>query len=251
MASCEDVDQLLTPYLDDEVEAEQGRAVAGHLQACPSCARRAAVEATARRVVMVKAAGLAARAPESLRRRCGALAVKPPARQRWVGAGWRLAGLAAASLVVIGLSGAIAYGVLTHSPTALVVGLTLDHLKCFALLEAGGEQADPAAVRSQLRADYGRTLPVPASLPRERLTLVGARRCFSTDGKVAHLLYRHDGHAVSLFMVPGSSREAGRIRVAGHVARIWSHDATTYVLLGSESEAALRPVAAYFQAARF
>jgi len=250
MASCQDVDRLLTPYLDSEVETADKEAVEGHLRRCPPCATRAMAEGTARRVVMVKAAALSARAPDTLRQRCAALAPTP--RQRWRrAAGWRVAGLATASLVVVALSATVAYGIVTHSPTLLVVELTLDHLKCFALFEPRVTQADAAAVAKQLEADYGWRLAIPAGLPQEHLTLLGARRCFSTDGRVAHVLYRHDGRAVSLFMMPRTSREAARIELAGHVARIWSRDATTYVLLGSESEPDMQQVAAYFEAARF
>jgi anti-sigma factor RsiW len=165
--------------------------------------------------------------------------------------GWRVVGLATSSLIVVGLAATMAHGIVTHSPTLLVAELTLDHLKCFALFEPRATQVDPSAVASGLQADYGWQLDVPGSLPREHLTLLGARRCFSTDGQVAHVMYRHDGRPVSLFMMPRTSREAARVAVAGHVARIWSRASTTYVLLGSESEPELQAVATYFQSARF
>ena len=65
---------------------------------------------------------------------------------------------------------------------------------------------------------------IPAGLPRERLTLIGARRCLSTDGQVAHVLYRHAGRPVSLFMMPGRfarrrARCHGRSRRPHLVAR--------------------------------
>jgi anti-sigma factor RsiW len=145
----------------------------------------------------------------------------------------------------------MAHGIVTHSPTLLVAELTLDHLKSFALFEPRATQADPSAVASGLQANYGWQFDVPGSLPREHLTLLGARRCFSTDGQVAHVMYRHDGRPVSLFMMPRASRAAARVAVPGHVARIWSRAATTYVLLGSESEPELQAVATYFQSGRF
>ena len=129
--------------------------------------------------------------------------------------------------------------------------LTLDHVKCFALFEPRDAQPDPAALAGRLQADYGWRFTIPAGLPRERLTLIGARRCLSTDGQVAHVLYRHAGRPVSLFMMPGGSRDDARAAIAGHVARIWSRDSTTYVLVGSESEPEIQQVAAYFQSARF
>ena len=250
MESCQDVSRLITPYLDGEAVEVDRQAVDAHLRACQPCERRAAAEGTARRVLMVKAASLSVTAPEALRVRCAALAPTPKKQRRWVPLGWRAVSLATASLVVAGLAGTLLYGVVTHSPTVLAAELTLDHLKCFALFEPRVAEAEAAAVAKQLEADYGWRLEVPASSPTDRLTLIGARRCLSTDGRVAHVLYRHNGKPVSLFMMPGTSRPETRIAVAGHVARVWARGDTTYVMVGSESEPDLRPVAAYFQSAR-
>jgi anti-sigma factor RsiW len=251
MAGCQDVGRLLTPYLDAEVEAADRQAVEAHLRTCQPCARRAAAEDAARRVLMVRAATLSVRAPGGLRQRCEALAPKRLERPWWGTVSWRMLGLASASLVVVALGTTIAYGIATHSQALLVAELALDHVKCFALFEPHVAQADPAVVARQLEADYGWRLAVPAGSPRDRLTLLGARRCYSTDGQVAHVLYRHAGRPVSLFMMPGTAREASSVAMAGHLARIWSRGDTTYVLVGSESEPDLQPVAAYFQSARF
>jgi anti-sigma factor (TIGR02949 family) len=251
MANCRDVCDLLTPYLDSEIEAADRAAVEGHLRACPPCARRAAAEGAARKVVMVRAASLAVAAPESLRRRCDAMAPKRLAAPRWAVSGWRVRSLSAVSLAVVVIAAGVAYGVAVHSPTLLAAELAMDHVKCFALFEPRVGEADPAAVATQLQADYGWRLAIPAGLPREHLRLLGARRCVSTDGQVAHVLYRHGAHALSLFMMPGTAREPARVALAGHVARIWSSGATTLILVGSETDAEIQPVAAYFQSARF
>jgi hypothetical protein len=52
-------------------------------------------------------------------------------------------------------------------------------------------------------------------------------------------------------MMPGIVYEPSSMAMVGHIARIWSRGDTTYVLIGSESEPELEPVADYFQAARF
>jgi anti-sigma factor RsiW len=247
MASCQDLDRLLTPYLDAEVTPQEKQDVERHLGVCPPCARRAAAEGAARRIVMVRAEALSVRAPERLRARCLALA---PCRRRrwWAMPAWRSLGLATASLAVLLVVGAVV-GALAHSPTVLAAELSLDHMKCFALFEPrGGRAADPVAVSRQLEADYGWHLKVPASLPDQRLTLLGARRCFSTDGRVAHVLYRHGGRPVSLFMLPRTTYETARVAVgaAGRATQIWSRGSTTYVLLGDESEREMSPIADYF-----
>jgi len=251
MASCRDVRGRMTPYLDAGIAAADRQDVEGHLRTCQPCARRAAAEGAARRVMMVKAATLSVSAPDALRERCAALAPRRRERPWWRPVSLRALSLATASLVVAGLAGTLVYAVATGSPTLLAAELALDHVKCFALFEPRVAQADAAAVASQLEADYGWHLNVPASSPDDRLTLLGARRCLSTDGRVAHVLYRHNGRPVSLFMMPGTARPEARIAVAGHVARVWTRGGTTYVMVGSESEPELRPVAAYFQSARF
>jgi anti-sigma factor RsiW len=251
MATCHDLDRLLTSYLDAEAGAADRQAVERHLGECPPCARRAAAEGAARRVVTVRAAVLAIPAPEALRRRCAALAPGARSAGWWIAMGWHPAVLAAASAVMIGLAATVGYGVVTDSPTLLVAELTLDHLKCFALFEPREARGDPAAVAREMQADYGWQVGVPGSLPGAHLTLIGARRCYAITGRMAHVMYRHEGRAVSLFVLPGTSRVAARVELAGHVARIWSRHANTYVLLGSEGEPALQRVATYFQSAGF
>jgi anti-sigma factor RsiW len=241
----------MTPYLDAEIAAAERQEVEGHLRTCQSCAGLAAAEGAARRVMMVKAAALSVSAPEALRERCVALAPKLRERPWWGPISLRALSLAAAGLVVAGLAGTLVYAVATGSATLLAAELALDHVKCFALFEPHVAEADAAAVARQLEADYGWRLDVPASSPADRLVLLGARRCLSTDGRVAHVLYRHNGRPVSLFLIPGTARPEARVAVAGHVARIWTRGDTTCVMVGSESEPDLRPVAAYFQSARF
>jgi anti-sigma factor RsiW len=255
MASCRDVDRLLTAYLDAEASAVERRDVDAHLAECATCARRARAEDAARRVLMLRGPGLAVHAPADLRLRCAALAPRPlGGRRPWDRAwrsmsGWQRTGLAWASVATLAVAAVLAYGAVSHSPTLLAAELRMDHMKCFAFFEPRERDADPAAVAAQLLSDYGWKLRIPGSLASERLTLLGARRCFSTDGGLAHVLYRHAGRPVSLFVMPKTSRPEARVELAGRVATIWSAGATTYVLLADESERDLQPVAAYFRSA--
>ena len=143
----------------------------------------------------------------------------------------------------------LTYGVVSHSPTLLAAELSLDHLKCFALLRAQRRARRPRRRwPRQLEQDYGWRLRVPGDLPSQQLTLLGARRCLSTDGQVAHVLYRHAGRPVSLFIMPRTTRPEARVaRRRAASSRIWSRGDTSYVLLGDETERELQPIAEYFK----
>lgn len=248
---CDEVDPLLTPYLDGEAPPDVREGVSSHLGRCRPCAARAAREDAARRLVQLRARTLTPPAPPALRSRCAGLARPsvPPAGAWFTFKGLRLAVATAAVVLLAGVTG---YGAVTHSVTLLVAGLTLDHLKCFALSGTPPQQqVDPHDVEARLARDYGWSMVIPGGAPRERLTLVGARRCLSSDGRAAHVLYRHAGKALSLFVMPDTAREAASASFAGYPARIWSRGRTTFVLLASESDAAMRPVAEYFQAAAY
>jgi hypothetical protein len=47
-------------------------------------------------------------------------------------------------------------------------------------------------------------------------------------------MYMHNGHPVSLFMLPRESREDQLVEVFGHQCRIWSEGDRTFVLVARE-----------------
>jgi len=249
--NCDELEPVLTPYIDGEAPPGDRERVAEHLQRCRPCATRAAGEQAASRLVHLRARSLAPAAPRALRERCAALVRRPaPLGLTWFS--WQPVRLAAATSIVLLLAGFAGFALFGHSNTLLVAGLTLDHVKCFAF--SGGApsaEADPRAVEAGLRQDYGWRLRVPPGATREGLRLVGARRCLSSDGTVAHLLYRHAGKPVSLFVLPESVRKTVSTSFIGYPSRVWSRGATTFVLVGSESDAVMQPVARYFQAAAY
>ena len=122
-------------------------------------------------------------------------------------------------------------------------------LKCFALFERVSTEPDPATLSRELHQAYGWQLKVPPTEPALKLQLVGGRRCFSTDGRVAHILYRHDGRALSLFVMPAVVRSAAALGVIGHQAIMWSRGGMTYALVAREDRRDLEKVATYMQGA--
>ena len=68
------------------------------------------------------------------------------------------------------------------------------------------------------------------------MELLGARVCLYGRGLAAHLMYRHNGQPVSVFMIPKTSRSEAVVDVMGHEAAIWSTGGRTFVLVAREPE---------------
>ena len=56
MMTCHEVDQLVTPFIDDECTVAERAAILGHLQECHGCRTRVEAESTARHVLSAHAA---------------------------------------------------------------------------------------------------------------------------------------------------------------------------------------------------
>ena len=235
-AELPDIEPLVTPYVDDGRTAADRSIVAAHLEGCRPVPRPGRCRARGPPCAAgPHAASLVGRAPLDLRARCAA-ALRAPAAAG-LAAGGRTARLSMAAAVVPGRrrrrrvrrrSAALA-----DAPRRQ---LTLDHLKCFAFFEASSGPADPVELEAKLQRAYGWRRRACRRRPRTAsLQLVGARRCLTADGRIAHVLYRHDGRPLSLFVLPATERPSGHVEVFGYETRIWSHAGTTFVLVGGES----------------
>ncbi len=240
MPTCPEIEPLITAFVDQEASAAERAAVSAHLGECAACRRRANEEGIARRVLHERADVFRLEAPASLRARCQ----PPPRRAPLFRAFIRPLPAWAAALLVVVLVGAAFYGA-GRVPTVFAAELALDHLKCFALFDKSSGPGDPAAVAERMKAAYGWAIVVPGPSAALGLSLVGGRRCFSTDGRVAHIMYRHADHPLSLFVVPGTSRAAQQLAVLGHRAIIWSRHGNTFVVLAREPRDDIDQVAAY------
>jgi anti-sigma factor RsiW len=243
MSSCRDIELLITASVDEAATADERAAVDAHLRQCAGCRQRAARETAVRRMLGERADVLHVSAPAGLRAKCQ----PPPRRAAWFGR--HLGALrplpAWATVAVIALVFVSVFALVNRGSTALAAELALDHVKCFTLFERASGPGDAAVIAGRMKAAYGWDVAVPASSRALHLQLVGGRRCFSTDGRVAHILYRHAGRPLSLFIVPSTSRGAEQVAVMGHEAVIWSRGGSTYVVLARERRDDLARVAAY------
>jgi hypothetical protein len=166
--------------------------------------------------------------------------------------------LALAATLVIVVGGAFVYVFTDRSTRVLAAELTADHVKCFGVMNTLlGASADHVAIESAMASTFGWQMHMPETVGGSGLELVGARPCLYAKGKVAHLMYRHNGHPVSVFMIPNMARPGVPgtpgikdevVDVMGHEATVWSSGGRTFVVIAREPEADVAQVVSFVQA---
>ncbi|HMC77416.1 MAG TPA: zf-HC2 domain-containing protein [Vicinamibacterales bacterium] len=251
--TCRDLEEHFAPYVDGEEAPAARRAVESHLGACPPCGERAAAERDARDLVVQNRDRLRPAAPDDLRTRCAALSAASafgaaPARQasRRTAAIRRWAPLSLAATLVLAVAGVFVFG-LNDRVEALAASLAVDHVKCF---KVGGNpaHAEPVVAERDWQHDQGWAIVVPQSAAAQQLALVDVRRCFSTDGRAAHMMYTWRGQPLSLYVLP---ENIGRDRVVermGQEAVIWCANNRTYAVVAGGHPQDLAQVVDYMKA---
>jgi hypothetical protein len=192
-------------------------------------------------------------APPALRARCRSLAASTtpapvPGTSSWRA---RLAPLALAATLVLIVGAAFLYQLTASSESVMVAELTADHVKCFAMNRVLGTHDASDVVESSMASgfDWRVRLPETEGTPDESgLELVGSRPCLYGEGRVAHIMFHHNGTPVSLFMLPKTTRSDALVRVLGHEAAIWSVGDRTFVLIARETRTEVEHMAAFIQA---
>jgi anti-sigma factor RsiW len=260
MPNCSFIDPLVTPYVDGELAGADRDAVADHLRLCPPCHSRVAAERAVRSVIRDRRSALIAPcAPASLRVACASLTTRgTPAgavrsltpAERATGAIWRarLTPIALAASLVFVVGGAFVYDLTDKSARVLAAELTADHVKCFAMNSLFGTQQAAPTVESSMMSGFGWRMHLPDNPAGAGLELVGSRPCLYPEGKIAHIMYRHLGRPVSLFMLPKSQRSRELVEVLGHEAAIWCVGNRTFVLIARAPKQDVEQMASYVQA---
>jgi anti-sigma factor RsiW len=252
MPNCSSIDPLVTPYIDGELGSAERQTIEGHLGACPSCWSRVHAERAVRDLLQHRKPLLHHdSAPGELRARCAALSVQvraagTPALHHWWRA--RLGPFALAAGLVLLVGGAFLFRITVASPRVIAAELTADHIKCFAMNAVLRAQQSPASVESSMAAGFNWNVHLP-DVSQQGLELVGSRPCLYGGGKVAHLMYKHNGQPVSLFMLPDTAKAEQLVEVFGHEAAIWSVGNRTFVLIAREARSEVQRMAAFVHAA--
>ena len=157
----------------------------------------------------------------------------------------RLAPLALAALLVLIVGGAFLYRMTQISTRVMAAELTADHLKCAVMNSVAGT-AQPTRRRRKLDVVAIRLAGAAAGASgscragADRRAAVPVRR-----GTVAHIMYRHEGTTVSVFMLPRSHRPEEHLGLLGHQAAIWSTDDRTFVVIARKSREELEQIASF------
>ena len=251
---CDRIDPLVTPFVDGDLPDADRRAVEEHLRVCPPCHSRIAAERQVHDLIRTRVPALTqTAAPDALHARCWLLARHAPHSADGAAASAaplprRLASYALAASLVLVVGGAFVYQATDQSARVMAAELTADHVKCFAMNGVFGTHQGAAAVESSMSGSFGWSMHLPADPARAGLELVGSRQCLYGEGEIAHIMYRHQGHPVSLFMLPKAARTEELVEVLGHEAKIWCVGDRTFVLVAREPRSEVERMASFVQA---
>jgi anti-sigma factor RsiW len=252
MTDCHQIDSLVTSYVDDDISAGDRDVVDRHLDKCRLCRGRVHGEKAVQALIHARRPALHTVAPSPmLRARCAALA-RPTLTDAAGSAAWRVrvVPFALAASLALFVGGALVYELTERSAGVLAAELTADHVKCFRLMNnVFDARRDQAGVESAMESGFQWHVRLPDHAESAGLELVGARPCLYGEGLAAHIMYRHHGNPVSLFMLPQGARRAEVVAIMGHQAAIWSVDQRTFVLVAREPPAEVERMRLFVQAA--
>jgi anti-sigma factor RsiW len=287
MHNCDSLDPLVTPFVDGELPDPDRRAVEDHLRLCPPCHSRVAAERAVHDLLRARRGTLCrTEAPDALHLRCAELVhrqastphggvagkataenaeiaeprtfqnqtpgtrtplpdPRPPTAAAFAS---RFAPVALAASLVVVVGGAFVYQATDKSARVMAAELVADHAKCFAMNSALGTLQPPSVVEQSMGSAFNWSFHLPDEPVRAGLELVGARLCMYGKGKVAHIMYRHHGNPVSVFMLPKTMRTEEFVEVLGHEAAIWCANNRTFVVVAGEPRRNVEQIASFMQA---
>lgn len=199
--NCKELETLLHPYLDGELDADQRRGVDEHLKDCADCQRQLETFRAIHKAL--QSADYRYKASDTLKARLHNELEKAAAREarpQWT----RWAAAAAVAVLATGLG----WVFIPHGGTApaeeaddamvdSAVGQQQDALKDQHLTDIAS--ADTKAVQSWFSGKLAYAPPVP-DLSSRGYTLVGARLDKVKDEPAAALTYRHGDDVVTVFV---------------------------------------------------
>jgi hypothetical protein len=153
-----------------------------------------------------------------------------------------------AATLLLAIAGVFLYG-LQGGTEALAAQLAMDHVKCFEFAPQPSVLPDARALGREWSTMRGWTIKIPQSAPIEDLELLGMRRCISTEGFTAHVMYRWHGQPLSVYVLNRAHPRVGTtphlVERLGQEAIMWSKGGRTYAVVARGRPTDLEQVARY------
>ena len=249
--NCQDLRLLLHAYLDDELGAADGLAVARHLAECVDCMQR--VRMFTRTRDDLRKADLYRPAPAALRGRIAKQwprsVVAPAAspRRSWSQA---LAALAALCVIAVLFAGWQTLQLRRQGGAALVAEAVSDHVRSLLpghLIDVRTSDEHTVKPWFDGRVDFS---PQVKDLTAEGFELVGGRLDVLDGRQVAALVYKRHLHVINVFQWPGGATapDPPQTRDGYHVLE-WNEAGLRFVAVSSVAESDLQTFVRAFRAA--
>jgi anti-sigma factor RsiW len=255
MPSCASIEPLITPFVDGQLPPVDAQSVQAHIRLCAMCRSRVVAERSVTELLRARRHELCMEhAPATLRARCRshrdasrltAVAGRSPL-MRWRTT--RFSPLTMAAGLVVIIAGGATYRATVGSTQVIAAELTADHVKCFMMNAVLGTHDTPQGVHDAMERSFGWKAHLPEHPEQADLELVGSRPCLYERGKIAHIMYRHHGVPVSVYMLPGTERSDEFRQALGHEAAIWSDADRTFVLIARAPRAEVEQMVSFVQA---
>ena len=150
--------------------------------------------------------------------------------------------LAVAGVFLWGLGGSV---------EALGTQLAADHVKCFEFASPATIIPDARSLGREWAQARGWAVKVPESAAAEQLELLGIRRCISSEGRTAHIMYKWRGQPLSVYVLNSQHPRVGPspqlVERLGQEEIIWSKGDRTYAVVTRGHPSDIEHVALYVQ----